>query len=63
MGCLLLMLRLGIVHNFGYMLHILFDFAVLSVLQFYPCASHIYHIVCNSDEISLEDLKYFMTMH
>lgn len=57
------MLRLGIVHNFGYMLHSLFDFAVLSVLQFYPLASHLYHIVYNTDEISLVDFKYFMTIH
>jgi hypothetical protein len=57
------MLRLGIVLNFGYVLDSLFDFAVLSVLQFYPLASHMHHIVCNSDEISLVDFKYFVTMH
>jgi len=63
MGCLLLMLRLGIVHNFGYMLHSLFDFAVHSVLQFYPLASHLHHNVYSSAEISLVDFNYFMTMH
>ena len=57
------MLRLGVVLNFGYVLHSLFDFAVLSVLQFYPLASHMYLTVCNSDEISLVDFKYFVTMH